>query len=458
MAGLAGPRNAVALAPDLAVGIRQTSAGPALTGTAARYEVTLRNIGQAASTSGNVVVELPAGFTGATAGGSPFSCSVATTAGAAKITCQSGLMAIGQVRTFACSATAPRTITGNRQVFTVAARANPNALGPEGAATANNTATVSTAVETRGDLDPTWSGSPTSVTAGQEAVFRATLRNTGDGAIGGSVLRITIPVGQVSFVRFDNDRFSGGCGQPDAQGKLSCRTASLAAGASASVGIVTRTNALLLPGDRLLFQAAAETVDAVTLPAPGGRVDVPVRQLGPAERSTGNNVASLVATVGSAPLDLALSPIGIAPDATRACEPLNFSCATVRFKVENRGPGTYTGGAQLRIDHVGPCPATTYLVTSPSGLRRADCIWGSDPSGCRASGSDQTGPVGNLAPGTSRTVSFLVPLVRKQSGAGIFDPTQVIVLTVNATLDPANAVAESNENNNRATANYTYTP
>ncbi len=356
-------------------------------------------------------------------------------------------MPIGQVRTLACSATAPRTITGNRQVFTVTAKANPNSLGPEGAATANNTGTASTAVETCGDLDPTWSGSPTSVNSGQETVFRATMRNTGDGAVGASVLRISIPLGQVSFVRFDNNRFSNGCGQPDAQGKLSCRTSSLAAGASVSVGIVTRTNPLLIAGDRLLLQASADTVSTANFDGTTGSVPLPPgiagRTLKPSERSTSNNSASLVTTVTSAPLDLVVTPV---TGTIWKCHPSAYRCLAMQFRVENRGPGTYVGGTQVRIDKKGLCGSRGHL-------ERGSCVPGPGPTGCQSTDNDQTCPVGNLAPGECRTIAFTVWF--PPEGA-VNPPGLPESLTVTARVDPTNTIPETNENNNRATVTRHY--
>lgn len=436
---IAGTRSAIAYTPDLTVAIRQTSVAPAFTGDTVRYEVTLRNIGQAASITGDVQIDLPLSFTSPSAAGPLFTCTLTSGTGINRISCRSGLLGIGQARTFTFSVTAPRTITGSRQVFTLTAKANPNALGLEGASTANNTATAATAVETVGDLQATWSGSPTSAVASMEVTYRATLKNTGDRAVPGSVLRIIIPLGQVSFVRFENNGFSGGCGQPGAQGQFSCQTSSLAAGASVGVGIVTRMNPLLLAGDRLLFQATADTVETVSLPATGGKVGVPLRQIAPVERNGGNNSASLVTTITSTPVDLLATLVRSSIFTT--CGGLDERCVCPEFRVENRGPGTYIGGTQLRIDKAGPC-STGYH------LDRGSCVQGSDPSGCQSTSSDQTCSVGNLAPGSGRTFSLCVSIPREGTVIAAGVPHSV---SVTATVDPAGTIPETNELNNSIT-------
>lgn len=442
---LAGTRSAIAYAPDLAVAIRQTSVATAFTGDTVRYEVTLRNIGQAASITGDVQIDLPLSFTSPSAAGPPFTCTLTTGTGINGISCRSGLLGIGQARMFTFSVTAPRTITGSRQVFTLTAKANPNALGLEGAATANNTATVSTAVETVGDLQATWSGSPISAVASMDVTYRATLKNTGDRAVPGSVLRISIPLGQVSFVRFENNGFSGGCGQPGAQGQFSCQMSSLAAGASVGVGIVTRMNPLLLAGDLLLFQATADTVETVSFPATGGKVSVPLRQIAPVERNKGNNSASLVTTITYTPVDLVVTLVR--SSIINTCGALDYPCFCPEFRVDNRGPGTYIGGTQLRIDKAGPCSADSHL-------ERGSCVPGPDPSGCQSTGSDQTTcSVGNLSAGSGRTFSLCVSIPREGTVIAAGVPHSV---SVTATVDPAGTIPETNEQNNSVTITHSF--
>ena len=428
--------SATAQSPDLAASIRQTSTVTAFTNTVARFEVTVRNGGWRQSNTANLRVDLPAGFTAPSAGGSPFTCATAPGSTGTSVTCQSGVLATNQSRSFALSATTPRTITGDRQVFTLTAVANPGNMTPEGTATANNTATLGVAVETAADLQAAWTGSPTSAIPGTLASYRAILRNTGDRAAQNPALRVAIPLGQLTFQRFESNGFSGGCGQPDAQDGFTCRAPSLAAGASVSVGIATRMNPLLIGGDRLLFQATAAFQQGVNYDAGTRTGGVPLRQLTQTERDDRNNVASLVTTI-AAGADLrveAVSSRTLGCNEDRKVEGV--------FRVSNRGSSPTAIATEMRLNRPDPCGAGAY---SAGGT--CNCFLAPQPSdhrdNCSMRATDQGCPINSLAPGATRTFTLYV-----------LAPAGQRSVTVEAVVDAANRVPESNEQNNRATINH----
>lgn len=430
---------------DLAITLTQTTPNPALTGEPVRYAATAHNIGSAQSSPVHVRLELPTGFTAAAASGSGFTCTAGSAGASNFFNCTSGVLPSGQSRSLSLSAAAPQTITGDQQTFAVKAAVNPNDLAREQGRTANNAASISTVVAALPDLKPSWAGSSTTAVPGADLMFELTLRNIGDRASGDAVLDVSIPAGQLSFSRFANNQFDGGCGLPNAQGKFTCRTSSVPAGGSRRVQIWGRTNPLLEGGDRLLAQASAKL--QISLPtASARRIGVPVtgaslaglRPLGRSERNDRNNTASLVTTVNpSVDLQVELARSRV------------FSCNDRRtvelvYRVSNRGSGTTTRTSRLQIGRSGACGANAYLS---AGLFSCVCMAWSTPEdhaqNCSFGANNQTCPVGALAAGVTREFTLYVEAVAGQNS-----------VQVQATVDPDNVVPERNEQNNQITTNH----
>ncbi|MBK9133710.1 MAG: hypothetical protein IPM15_04990 [Betaproteobacteria bacterium] len=422
---------------DLAVTITQGTANPVPTGAPVTYAVTARNIGAAQSSPVQVRLELPTSLTTPTASGSGFTCSSSTAGALRTFTCSSGVLPSNQSRSLSLSATAPGTITGDSQTLTVKALVNPNDLAREQGRTANNTATVSTVVQTLPDLAPSWAGSSTTASAGADLMFELALRNIGNRASGDAVLKVSIPVGQLNFSRFANNQFDGGCSAPDAQGKFTCRTASVPAGGSRRVNIWSRANSLLEGGDRLLSQATAEL--RIALPTPsGGRTAAAFQPLGTSERNERNNTSSLVTTVSpSVDLQVELARSRV------------FSCGDRRtvelvYRVSNRGSGTTTRNTQLQIARSSACGLNAYLQDAPLGCV---CLTSTLPEhhaqNCSFGAASQTCPINTLAAGATREFTLYVEGAAGQNS-----------VQVQATVDPNNVLPESNEQNNRITTTH----
>lgn len=419
---------------DLAVTITQGTANPVPTGAPVTYAVTARNIGTAQSSPVQVRLELPTSLTTPTASGSGFTCSSSTAGTLRTFSCSSGVLASNQSRSLSLSATAPGTISGDSQTLTVKAMVNPNDLAREQGRTANNTATVSTVVQTLPDLAPSWAGSSTTASPGADLMFELTLRNIGNRASGDAVLKVSIPVGQLSFSRFANSQFDGGCSPPDAQGKFTCRTSTVPAGGSRRVQIWSRTNNLLEGGDRLLSQATAELrIGLPSLTPSGGRTAAEVRPLGTSERNERNNTSSLVTTVSpSVDLQVELARSRV------------FNCGDRRtvelvYRVSNRGSGTTTRNTQLQVARSSACGLNAYLSTGVAGCF---CLTSTLPEhhaqNCSFGATSQTCPINMLAAGATREFTLYVEGAAGQNS-----------VQVQATVDPANVLPESNEQNNQ---------
>jgi hypothetical protein len=430
---------------DLEVTMTQATPNPVATGEPVRYAVSARNIGSAQSSPVSVRLEFPAIFTSPAASGSGFTC-VASSAGTSNIfNCTSGVLASSQSRSLSLTATAPRTITGDRQTLVVKASVNPNDLAREQGRTANNTTSISTIVAALPDLVPSWTGASTTAVPGADTMFELTMRNIGDRASGDAVLKVSLPVGQLSFSRFANNQFDGGCGQPDAQGKFSCRTSSVPAGGSRRVQIWSRANPLLEGGDRLLSQATAElriglptSSNTPRIGVSGGGIGVVttgLQPLGRSERNDRNNTASLVTTVNPS-VDLQVT---LVRSRTLGC-PGNRTVQLV-YRVGNQGAVAPTRSTQLRVGRKDPCAPGGYLGSS------CICYAAQGPAdhaqNCSFGANDQSCPVGMLAAGASREFTLYVEAAAGQNS-----------VQVQATVDPDNVLPESNEQNNQVTTNH----
>jgi hypothetical protein len=222
---------------DLTVDIVQAgTAIPIPTKNNAAFVVTVSNIRSGQASNVLVSVNIPSAFTslsgtGCTFKGSAGSCTTPTLGGNSQ-------------KSFTISGTAPSTITGTSQSFTLTAVADPNNTVAEGdGGNNNNSDNLTVTVVTRADLNVGLSGtagqSPTLQVA-PDLVFVVNVDNDGDQAAPNLLVRSTLPK-DVSFVRVEENTL-GTCLQNSTASNgglnVNCTLSSLPVGATRSVRIV----------------------------------------------------------------------------------------------------------------------------------------------------------------------------------------------------------------------------
>lgn len=232
------PPNAAAQ-PGRDLTVEITKAGAILdipTRTNVAFVVTVSNIRSGQASDVLVTVDFPVGFTSLSGAECTFNRNVAS--------CTTASLGGNSQKTFRISTTAPSTISGNSQSFTLRAVVDPNntvAEGPGG--NNNNSDALTVTVVTRADLDVGigGSGSPT-VQVAPDLIFVVTVDNDGDQAASNVLVRSTLPK-DVAFVRVEENQL-GTCAQNSTASNgalnVNCTLSSLPAGASRHVRIIGR--------------------------------------------------------------------------------------------------------------------------------------------------------------------------------------------------------------------------
>ena len=221
---------------DLTVEITKAGALPEIpTRTNVAFVVTVSNIRSGEASNVLVTVNIPVGFTSLSGAECTFNRNVAS--------CATASLGGNSQKTFRISTTAPSTITGTSQPFTLTAVVDPNNTVAEGTGGNNNNSdNLTINVVTRADLNAGIGGPSATVQAAPDLVFVVTVDNEGDQAASNLLVRSTLPK-DVAFVRVEENQL-GSCAQNNTASNgalnVNCTLSSLPAGASRHVRIVGR--------------------------------------------------------------------------------------------------------------------------------------------------------------------------------------------------------------------------
>jgi uncharacterized repeat protein (TIGR01451 family) len=319
-------------APDLTVTLAKAGAQPEVpTRTNVAFVATISNIASVQATNVLTRVTMPAGFTGLSttpAPGSGITCSIS----GVTVNCTAPTMPGNSQKTFRISSTAPATITGQSQDFTLTAGVDPaNAIAEGPGGNTNNSDNFTVRIATRADLsvDLTSPGILTTQVA-PNLTYVVAVRNTGDRAASTLLVRATLPK-DVEFQRVQ-DNTLGTCLQNSTASNgaqnINCTLSSLAAGATGRVRILARVLGSVPDRSQVTFAAAADPQN--TIP----------------ERNDTDNTAFMVTTL-RAPADVqitAVSSVALSTSAPplQAEEPGDVNCVNRNFGltigVRNNGP------------------------------------------------------------------------------------------------------------------------
>jgi uncharacterized repeat protein (TIGR01451 family) len=396
--------------PDLTVTLAKAGAQPEVpTRTNVAFVATVANGRAPAASSVLTRVTMPAGFTNLSTTVQPGSGTTCTISGSI-VNCTTPTIAGNSQTTFRVSSTAPATITGLTQSFSLAAIVDPGNTIPEsGGANSNNSDQLSVTIATRADLGVSLAGPVGSLLTTQVApdiFYVVAATNTGDRAASNLLVRGTLPK-DVAFVRVQ-DNTLGTCLQNSTASNgalnVNCTLSSLAPGATGRVRILGRV--LGAVPDRVQVTFAAAVDPANTVP----------------ERNENDNTAFMQTTL-RAPSDVqatdaqAAAKGGSAPSLVVE-NPGDIACAnfdiTVTVNVRNAGP--YAS------------PATTVTTTWPAGF---SAITGTCFDRCN---------VPALTPGQALTVRLAAHVTR---ATGLVQPTFVV--------DAAQQIFDPIVSNNRVT-------
>lgn len=395
--------------PDLTVTLAKAGAQPEIpTRTNVAVVATVSNGRAPAASSVLTRVTMPAGFTGLSTTVQPGSGTTCTISGSV-VNCTTPNIAGNSQTTFRVISTAPATITGATQSFSLAAIVDPGNTIPEsGGANSNNSDNLSLTVATRADLGVSLTGPPGSLLTTQVApdiVYLVAATNTGDRAASNLLVRATLPK-DVAFQRVQ-DNTLGTCLQNSTASNgalnINCTLSSLAPGATGRVRILGRVLGTVPDKVQVTFAAAADPFNTVP------------------ERNENDNTAFMVTTL-RAPADLQ------AVDAQAAVT----GGGSPSLVVENPGDITCVNRditVTVDLRNAGPyaSPATAVTTTWPAGF--------SALTGC----FDRC-TVPALTPGQRFTVTFRTRLTR---ATGLVRPAFVV--------DAAHLVFDPIEGNNSVT-------
>jgi uncharacterized repeat protein (TIGR01451 family) len=348
-----GPGTAAAQdRPDLLVNLSKAGLGDVATGTNVAFVATISNARPVQATNVLTRVTMPAGFTNLSTTPAPGSGITCTIAGSV-VNCTAAAMPGNSEKTFRISSTAPGTITGQSQSFTLAGVIDPNnAIAEGGPGNSNNSDNFTVSVVTRADLNLSLTGPPGTILTTQVApnlVYLVTARNAGDRAASNVLVRATLPK-DVAFQRVQ-DNTLGTCLQNSTASNgalnINCTLSSLAAGATGRVRILGTVTGSVPDRVQVTFAANVDPNNGVP------------------ERNETDNTAFMVTTL-RAPADVQITRRSVAlrqaggPSVVIE-EPGDFACArgesVVEVEVKNNGPY--------------PSPATAVTTTWPAGIRAA---------------------------------------------------------------------------------------
>jgi uncharacterized repeat protein (TIGR01451 family) len=337
--------------PDLTVTLAKAGAQPEVPSrTNVAFVATIANVSSVQAANVLTRVTMPTGFANLSTTPAPGSGITCTIAGSV-VNCTAPAMPGNSEKTFRISSTAPATITGQSQSFTLAAVVDPsNTVAEGGAGNSNNSDNFTVSVVTRADLDVSLTGPPGSVLTTQVApnlVYLVSARNAGDRAASNVLVRATLPK-DVAFVRVQ-DNTLGTCLQNSTASNgalnINCTLSSLAAGATGRVRILGRVLGSVPDKVQVTFAANVDPSNSVP------------------ERNDTDNTAFMVTTL-RAPADVQITRKSVsltqAGGGSFAIDgPGDLVCArgesVVDVEVKNNGP--YQS------------PATAVTTTWPAGIR-----------------------------------------------------------------------------------------
>jgi hypothetical protein len=182
-----------------------------------------------------VNVDIPVGFTSLSGAECTFNRNTAS--------CTTATLGGNSQKTFRISATAPATISGNSQSFTLTAVVDPNNTVAEGdGGNNNNSDNLTVSVVRRADLDVGIVGSPGTTQVAPDLIFVVSVANDGDREAPNLLVRSTLPK-DVAFVRVEENTL-GTCVQNNTASNgalnVNCTLSSLPPASTRRVRIIGR--------------------------------------------------------------------------------------------------------------------------------------------------------------------------------------------------------------------------
>lgn len=294
------------VAPDPSnLSVTSTHSDPFTPGTTGTYTLTVQNAATAGPTQGSVVLTdtVPSGLTPVSAsGGTDWSCPIS----GQQVVCTytgAGIASGASAHTIALQVSVPHnaasaTVTNN---VTLTAAGDTNA---------SVSASDTTHIVPSATLALS-SAAPASVTAGQTLTATATLTNTGPSDAANPVVTYTVPAA-LSFVSLTNAN-GWSCDSTPSSGHVSCRAASIAAGATTSFTLVATARSNDAAGSAITSTfAAGSDASSVTTSSQSTSVTtasaLALTASAPAQVTAGQNVTYTATLTNTGPSDAA-SPI-----------------------------------------------------------------------------------------------------------------------------------------------------
>lgn len=388
-----------------------------LVGSTVSYSVTAKNTGNASS---NVALNVQFGgpFTQLNGIGGSFSCNPVMAG--TTLSCQStSPLTPNNARTITVTAKAPSSVTGNSQSFTITATMDPANAVPE-TNEANNQSTTSTTVVPKGpDLTLDLTGSASTAIGAGEVKYHVEIKNIGDRATSTSPHIVATLPSAVHYLRLENSQFTT-CNHGN--GTLNCNAGNpLSAGAAESAQIVGQVDSTVANNAVISFTAKADPADAIN------------------EFDENNNSSSFNTTVTEI-ADLFISGV---TQTFFYCDENGDLINEARYAVitANIRNDGHSGSAasKVKMELFSP-DAAIHTFDCGSHKQKINCNLGcnaSIASICTSTQDGATCDINPLAPnGTQQLViTVLDKLIR--------DP-----YSTRYTVDPANNIVESDEDNN----------
>ena len=417
---------------DLTVNVTKAGAVPTVpTGGGVAFVFTVANAGAAQVTNVLTRVSIPFAFTSlvpSAAAGTGITCDgVGRVVGSTEphvLLCTATTVAANGQKDFRVSVTAPATITGATQSFTVTAQVDPEASISEGTAgEGNNSDNLAVQVATMADLSVSLTGTGGQSIANQltpDLAYVVIAENKGDRDAPNVLVRSTLPK-DVAFAGVEENTL-GTCIQnstaADGSLNVNCTLSSLPAGANRRARIVGRLLGTVPDNVQVTFAAAVDPNNTVP------------------ERNDTDNTAFAITTL-RAPSDLQvtgevsksnISKIGPPIGACASCRATRADLQ-LRLVVRNNGPN--------------PSPATLVRTEWPS----REIFEATGPGTCTP-----TNDICSISvPGLNSGATFAIQGNAKWS-ADTHDPTTA---RITATVDPDAASFDRIVGNNTATISVT---
>jgi uncharacterized repeat protein (TIGR01451 family) len=329
-----------------------TNLGTPIAGSDLAYLIDVHNNGSTAAENVTVTITPPSVATFVSISGSGgFAC-----AGSAPVTCTKALMVEGTTALFTLTVHLPAALVDGTSITNSVTVGSSKTADP---VPGNNTASVTIGSTTRADLSVTKTG-PTSPIAGADVAYTIGVRNLGP-SVGRNVqLSDVIPAG----VTFQSLAAPAGwsCAKPAAgtagPSNVSCSTARLGAGASATFTLTVRPSASTPEGSELCNTATVTTTTA--------------------DPEASNNASSACGTIRT------LADLVLTQTASTTGKP-GKGTATFRLVVTNLGPSDSRNVSLTATSSLftGPAPSTsaTTGATCVTSEQTITCTWATVPVG-----------------------------------------------------------------------------